>query len=147
MTKEEFLARCAMIYDLGLAAPETLTSLERGADVLNRLADSAARGAIRIESDAPGQAHAKQRWIAAQLVIEEGNRIQAARQDRFTLMTLASDPVGYGAVRIAAILNHSCQQCATDPLLMHTRSGLCAHRDQLNEKVMMIENEVMIEPS
>lgn len=45
----------------------------------------------------------------------------------------ANDRIGYGLIRLAAVLAHPCQQCAEDPGAWHTRSAFCPHREKGEE--------------
>ena len=112
MTRAEFLARCGTVYDMGLTAEEQLLLLDRWIDLV-----------LRLEYclfDQGDQIHYVWQSLEAERkrIGERGN-------------TLANDEAGYNLVRMAAVLSHPCQECATDPNAWHTRTAFCSHREKL----------------
>ena len=139
MTRDEFLARCELIYDTGHARPEVLGVLARSADALMRYVHYAASAKRCTAEDLilisqrghevywRMEAARQQKDIFDNLVEQEVARIEAQSFPE-TLMTLANDGPGYAAVEFMAILTHHCQLCATDPHSWWTRPGFCSHR-------------------
>lgn len=115
MTKQEWLARCAMAYDAGFVNDDVLDCLSLGSDVLNRLVH------YHMHNESVHQLE-----IAYGYVADEINRIKSSNNPSGTL---ASDRVGYGAVELAAIFKHPCQLCGTDRSAWHTRIGFCNHKE------------------
>lgn len=110
MNKEQFLKRCAAIYDAGLATPERLKLLDRWVG-----------GVMRFEG---GQTSYFSDFVAD----------ESMRTDHFSSSkTLANDTDGYALVQIAAILNQPCQKCAEDTKAWWTRSAFCKHKGTLGE--------------
>lgn len=105
MTRDHFLARCATAFDMGLVTVESLGLLERWIDCV-----------LRLEG---GQLQYVATFLEAET--ERTNHFQR---------TLANDPGGYGLVRLAALLSHPCQQCATNPEAWHTRAAFCPHQGE-----------------
>ena len=105
MTKDEFLARCGTAWDAGLCTPDRLRLMDRWLDFV-----------MRFEA---GQMSYVVDFIA----------MEARRCERFTgHKTLANDEDGYALIRLAAILTHPCQECATNPKAWWTRPAFCDHR-------------------
>lgn len=139
MTKDQFLARCALIYDTGHARPEVLRVVERACDAIMRYTHYAAikhlleaqqLGDTPIDAHWRWQAARQQKDIFDKIIEQEVLRVtkDVSPEAGYT-RTLANDPEGYKAVEVGAILTHHCQLCATDPRAWWTRSGLCTHRD------------------
>lgn len=104
MTREEFLARCANAFDAGLCTPEHIQLMDRWLDFV-----------MRFEGG--------QMDFVAQFIEAEYRRL-----GHFT-RTLANDATGYALIQFAAILNHHCQTCATDPQAWWTRGAFCDHEN------------------
>ena len=139
MTKEEFLARCAVCYDMGLAREDVLRLMNRWVDVVMREGHSRLCDLRHVVG---GEYHQDQ-WEAVhgfwyRLGGELGRlhrnslkRFPAVDGERYTgLATLANDTDGYAIIQLAAILSHPCPRCATDPHAWHTRPGFCTHRQE-----------------
>ena len=103
--KQDFLARCANAFDAGLCTPERLRLLDKWIDAV-----------MRFEGG--------QTAYFADFVADESRRTTHFHPSR----TLANDVDGYALVQIAAILNHPCQTCATDPKAWWTRAAFCDHK-------------------
>jgi hypothetical protein len=121
MTKEEFLARCANAYDMGLVTPERMSMMERWLDVVMR------EGHSRLCAGRNLQAQwndVREFWV------REEARLNRKTDETFgsseATFTLANDADGYAIIVLAAILGNSCQQCAVDPQAWHTR-GCMGH--------------------
>lgn len=102
LTREQFLARCANAFDAGLCSPYRL-----------RLMDAWLEAVMRIEG--------------GQLMYLAGFINAEARRTGYFASTLDNDKDGCALVQLAAILNHSCQACATDPKAGSTLAALCPH--------------------
>lgn len=104
MTKKDFLARCANAWDMGICRDDVLTLLNEWTDAIMRLEG----GQFCYFVDFLGR--------------------EKRRTNRFLPdATLANDKSGYDLIRLAAILTHPCQMCATDLHAWHTRSAFCKH--------------------
>ncbi len=116
MTKQQFLNRCAVAYDIGLCDETILRHIEKMYDAMHRLEGG------QIE------------------YFYEALHDEAERTQRFSNhMQLANDTLGYAGIRLLALLTHPCQICATDKDAWHTRSGFCPHkgvfsREETSEK-------------
>lgn len=108
ITKDEFLARCANAYEMGLIDPGQMALMERWLDFVMRFEHTLL-------------SHGQSQGIYAMDFLE-GERA------RLNGSTLANDSSGYGLIRFAAILSHPCQECAADPTAWHTRSAFCEHK-------------------
>ena len=109
ISKEQFLARCATVYDMGLAKPELMRLMRDWLDAVMRYEHT-------LFSHGQSQGQDWFRFLQAEFKrTNEGNR------------TLANDTDGYDLQRIVAILAHPCQQCAEDVNAWHTRSAFCEH--------------------
>lgn len=107
MTKQDFLARMANAYDMGLCKPEVLKLAERWTD-----------GVMRLEG---GQFHYWHELMEAEF----------ERLERFAShKVLANDVVGYKVIQLMAVLTHPCQKCAVSPDAWHTRTAFCDHRNK-----------------
>jgi len=104
LTEEAFLARCRTIFRMGLATPERFRILERWADLVMRL-------------------EAGQVNTVVEHLQEERKRTNGF-SERFRG---ANDALGYGVIRLLAVLTHPCQPCAEDPQAWHTRNSYCRH--------------------
>lgn len=109
MTKEQFLARCANAYDMGLCTPERLRLLDRWLDFV-----------LRFEGG--------QMRYAVEFLDAEVRRNRTATNGAIGM--LAGDDDGYALNVFAAILTHKCQTCAEDPDACHTRGAFCPHKQQ-----------------
>lgn len=105
MTKEQFLARMANAYDMGLCTELNLALLESWLDAV-----------MRFEG---GQIDY---WF--EFLEQENDRLDGFASNR----TLANDKNGYQLIQLAAILTHPCHKCAADPEAWHTRAGFCKHK-------------------
>jgi hypothetical protein len=105
LTKDQWLARCANVYDMGLVTWDQLLLMERWLDFVMRFEHT---------MFSHGQSQGDMCW---RFLDEERQRIQ--ENNRFTL---ASDKQGYDIIRLAAVFSHGCQQCAEDPKAWHTRA-------------------------
>lgn len=103
--KQDFLARCANAFDAGLCTPERLRLLDKWIDAV-----------MRFEGG--------QMAYFADFLEIESQRTNHFRHAR----VLAGDDDGYALVKIAAILTHPCQVCATDPKAWWTRAAFCEHQ-------------------
>lgn len=110
MTREEFLKRCATVYDMGLAKPALMRLLRDQLDAVMRYEHT-------LFSHGQSQGRDWYEFLQA-----EYRRTNEGRK------TLANDVDGYDLQRIAAIFSHPCQRCAEDTQAWHTRSGFCEHR-------------------
>jgi hypothetical protein len=119
MTREEFLARCANIYDTGHAEPSLLFMMRDWLDAVMRY-EAFAFGAD------PGK-NQKADWD--HFIESEQRRIEKAAEGnpRIAAGLLANDKPGYALQELAAILVHPCQICATSPRAWWTRPGFCTH--------------------
>lgn len=109
MTKEQFLARCANAYDMGLCSDLNLNLLDSWLDAVMRFEG----GQLR-------------HWV--EFLEQENKRLNGFDSRN----TLANDKHWYEIIQIAAILSHHCQECATDPKAWHTRSEFCNHKKDSN---------------
>jgi hypothetical protein len=113
LTKEDFLARCANAYDVGLITPELMQLLATWTDAMLRLEHSI--------FTIGGQSQLHYVWdfltMEKERVAEHSN------------MTLASDAAGYKLVELTALLSHPCQECATSQHAWWTRPGWCDHKE------------------
>ena len=114
MTKQEFMARCETIWQMGLADDRALWILMR--DWLDFV--------MRFEHTwfSTGQSQ-------GQMCIDFLRDEQARLGGPYRAKTLGNDDAGYRLQQIAAVLSHHCQQCAEDPKAWHTRSGFCPHKE------------------
>lgn len=103
MTKDEFLARCANAYEVGLCSEVRLRLMFDWLDALMRLEG--------------GQLSYLVPFLEA----------ENSRTGSF-VHTLANDADGYALIQFASILRHPCQRCATDPDAWWTRPAFCEHR-------------------
>lgn len=128
MTREQFLARCANAYDMGLITPENLRLMERWLDTImreghSRLCDH--REVVKLVGH--------DQWISVRQFWYsfggEVGRLERNSRKRFgdtgALATLANDEAGYAIIRFAAVLANPCDRCATDPNAWHTRGCNC----------------------
>jgi len=104
LSRKDFLARCATIYDAHLARPEVLSILSRWTDMMMRLQGG------QLED-------------FARLLMEEHERTG------HFYTKLANDKDGYDVIQLAAILTHHCQKCAEDTQAWWTRPAFCDHKD------------------
>ena len=115
MTKTEWLARCATAYDMGFIATRTVTrDLAQAVDVYLRLRC--------VYKDNPMAFTQIQQTQQGKIAIESLTDYNTPIGD-----VLAGDRA-YRACELAALLDHPCQRCATDPKAWHTRYGFCPHR-------------------
>ena len=103
ISKEDFLKRCEMIYDLGLVNRETLAIMRNWCDAI-----------MRYEGN---------QMTTFQHLIEYDKK----RTKDFT-KTLASDVIGYKVIQMTYLLAHPCQKCAEDKNAWHTRYAFCDHK-------------------
>lgn len=112
MTRDEFLARCATIYDTGRARPELFRLMRNQLDAVMRYEHT-------MFSSGQSQGRCWTEFMADEFMrTESGTK------------TLANDSDGYELQEIAAILSHHCQQCAEDKNAWWTRSGFCDHKEK-----------------
>ena len=111
-TREQWLARCATVFDSGLARPKHMRLMREWLDALMRYEHT-------MFSDGQGQGKDWLRFLQSEF--------ERTDQGRYTL---ANDADGYALQQIAAILCHPCQLCAEDRQAWHTRPGFCEHRDR-----------------
>ena len=112
-TREEWLARCATVFDAGLAQPAHMRLMRDWLDALMRYEHTQF-------SDGQGQG---KDWL--RFLQHEFERTEQGRR------TLANDRDGYALQQIAAILCHPCQRCAEDKGAWHTRPGFCDHKSAI----------------
>lgn len=112
MTRDEFLARCATIYDTGRARPELFRLMRDQLDAVMRYEHT---------MFSHGQSQGRD-WL--DFINAEFSRTEQGTR------TLANDPDGYALQEIAAILSHHCQQCAEDKNAWWTRGAFCDHKGQ-----------------
>lgn len=118
MTKQEFLDRCAVAYDLGFFERPNIMHVLHAYDAMHRLEG----GQIQYFTD-----------------FLESER---QRTKNFTNMyQLANDKLGYTGIQLLHLLCHPCQKCATDPKAWHTRWGFCNHRKLTNIKKCYVKNK------
>ena len=117
MTRDEFLARCSTLYDMGLATEEQLRLLERWIDFV-----------LRYEHSVLGRGEPQWKYVDEFVAVES-----ARLGGLWTGTTLTNDKAGYNLVRLAAVLSHPCQICAEDPRAWHSRPAFCTHRGIKNE--------------
>ena len=113
MTRDEFLARCATIYDTGHAKPELFRLMRDWLDAM-----------MRLEHTFLGRMGDGQGQHFLDFMKQEEERLGG----RYCCSTLASDRDGYALQEIAAILAHPCQACAEDSQAWWTRPGFCTHK-------------------
>ena len=113
LTRDEWLARCATVYECGLAQPELMRLMRDWLDALMRHEHT---------QFSNGQGQGKD-WL--RFLQHEFERTEQGRA------TLANDRDGYALQQIAAILCHPCQRCAEDKCAWHTRSGFCDHKSAI----------------
>lgn len=111
LTKDQFLARCANAWDMGLCTPERLALLREWVDAI-----------LRFEG---GQTY---NW--AQFIAQEMDRNGRRPTSVGGFGALAGDEDGYALVQLTALLAHHCQDCAVDPHAWHTRGAFCPHRKE-----------------
>lgn len=111
MTRDEFLARCATIYDTGRARPELFRLMRDQLDAVMRYEHTM----FSIGGQTQGRA-----WT--EFMNDEFVRTENGHR------TLANDADGYALQEIAAILSHHCQKCAEDKTAWWTRPGFCNHK-------------------
>lgn len=125
-----FLRRCVTIYRKGLARPEVFAELDQYAFAGLRMMHYWTQVQSEISTGkAPDNEARYQRQDAERTFsqIARYRTVPASNAGTGYWHTLANDPVGYGAVNVAAILNHHCQICAEDVNAWHTRAGFCPH--------------------
>lgn len=115
MTKDEWLKRCATVYDAGLATNANLFLMQRWLDAVMRFEYTLFSG---------GQSQGR---LALEFINQEYARTDCGTR------TLAGDKTGYALQQIAAIFAHPCQQCAEDANAWHTRPGFCPHKEPYYE--------------
>lgn len=115
MTRDEFLARCATIYDTGRARPELFRLMGDWLDAM-----------MRLEHTFLNHLGGGQGQSFLDFIKKEEERLGG----RYQCQTLASDRDGYALQEIAAILSHPCQKCAESKEAWWTRPGFCTHKDR-----------------
>lgn len=109
LTKEEIVDRVATAFDMGLLTRQRLTLMERWLDFVMRF-------------------EAGQMMYVVDFLDAEKRRNGPTTNS--AIGNLAGDEDGYALIRLAALLNHKCQQCAEDHEAWHTRSAYCPHEKQ-----------------
>jgi len=112
MTKDEWLKRCSLAYEMGLIGKDRTSS-----NFLTKVIDAL----IRFEG---GQRNQHQNKYWEEFVKEEKKRT------RDWTVVLTSDQLLYSLLIFAHILDHPCQKCGVDPQAWHTRYGFCNHRKE-----------------
>jgi hypothetical protein len=112
LTKEEWLARCAMVYDLGMV--EHLHIAERGMNYFMRSKP------LEVALSADTTEEGMQEYRSAEQQEEIAKSIMSNDVER-TVRTLANDRDAYKALEAMNILTKRCQKCATDPECWHCR--------------------------
>lgn len=107
MTKDDFLARVSNAYDMGLLTPNRLSLLRMWVDFV-----------LRFEG---GQMSFVTDFMASE---KERNGISR----NMAIGNLAGDEDGYALMKLVAIFDHPCQECAIDPNAWHTRFSYCNHK-------------------
>lgn len=136
MTREEWLARCGTVYDMGLAQPEVLNLLQDWSDTVMRLehtmvADPGVRLPIlraMVQARRQENAHDSQLPDVLRFRLREVRRMTQQRTCEGRIVTLASDHAAYSIIQLLAVLTHPCQACAEDRYAWHTRGIDCRHR-------------------
>ena len=111
LTKEQFLARCANAWDIGLCTIERLSLLCQWVEAV-----------MRFEGG--------QTYLWAEFIAQEVERNGQRPTNAGGFAGLANDADGYALVQLTALLNHHCQACAEDPKAWHTRGAFCPHRKE-----------------
>lgn len=140
MTKEDFLARCATAYDMGLVTPERAALMSRWLDVVMREGHSRLCDYRSVAGSSYQDQHDTVRrfWTHSWGEIARLQRNSLARfgdSGDAAIATLANDVDGYSIIQFAAVLSHPCQICATDRAQWHTRPAFCPHqRDEFKQE-------------
>ena len=114
MSKDDFLARCALAYDVDLITPTTIGLLDVWIDMVMRYEGSL--------SPLGGQ----QQLNYFRDILED----EAVRTEGFKNV-LVSDVEGYKVIKLIAIFSHPCQICATDKDAWWTRPEAVALLEDL----------------
>lgn len=118
MTREEFLARCAVAFDAGLLTDARLRLLRDGLDALARI-EAAEFGQDRLS--------AGQQWgIWRRFLDDERHRLRVDERPDY-VPTLANDPDLSALIAFASRLAHPCQECGVDPDAWVERTAFCPH--------------------
>ncbi len=114
ITKAQWMKRCESAWSAGLVTPSVLHLISQWADIVLR--------AEHTLFSIGGQSQGDMVWLFLE---RERERLKA--QNHLSVGTLASDTTGYNVVKLTALLQHPCQQCAEDPKAWHTRTAFCNH--------------------
>jgi hypothetical protein len=123
LTKEEFLRRCAIAYDIGYFDCWSLLRARNTLDLVMRLKASF----VAITKSGYGN----DVEVYLKLAGYHAGLAKSLIEDEvaITPRILANDTEAYQAIELFSLLAHPCQICAEDKDAWHTRYGFCPHKD------------------